>query len=130
MSTAVPKKYENAERWAFGDTEQLADELVALVLDGQKTATCSALDEDGIPVVGDAFVVINGKGEPVCAVELTAVDLKSYDQVDEAHAYAEGEGDRSLAHWRREHKRFFEEYEMFSPGMSLILMNFKVVERF
>lgn len=130
MSTAVPKKYENAERWAFGDTEQLADELVALVLDGQKTATCSALDEDGIPVVGDAFVVVNGKGEPVCAVELTAVDLKTYDQVDEAHAYAEGEGDRSLAHWRWEHKRFFEEYEMFSPDMSLILMHFKVVERF
>lgn len=38
---AIPEKYENVERWAFGDTEQQADELVKLVLDGVKTATCS-----------------------------------------------------------------------------------------
>lgn len=127
---AIPEKYENAERWAFGDTERQADELAKLVLDGVKTATCSNLDGEGIPQPGDLFVVVDGKNEPVCAIELTRVDMKPFDQVDEAHALAEGEGDKTLAYWRREHQRFFEEYELFSPDMTLVLMDFKVLEKF
>ncbi|ANI31874.1 RNA-binding protein [Yersinia entomophaga] len=130
MATSLPQKYENAERWAFGDTESVADELLALVLQGVKTATCASLDGDGVPQVGDVFVVVNGKNVPACAVELTEVDLKTYDQVDEAHAFAEGEGDRTLAYWRKEHQRFFEAYDMFSPDMTLICMKFKVIETF
>lgn len=126
----IPEKYENVERWAFGDTEQQADELVKLVLDGVKTATCSNLDGEGIPQPGDVFVVVDGKNEPVCAIELTKVDMSTYEQVDAAHALAEGEGDRSLDYWRKEHKRFFEEYELFSPDMTLVLMHFKVIEKF
>ncbi|WP_447885989.1 ASCH domain-containing protein [Serratia fonticola] len=127
---AIPEKYENVERWAFGYTEQQADELVKLVLDGVKTATCSNLDGEGIPQPGDVFVVVDGKNEPVCAIELTKVDMSTYEQVDAAHALAEGEGDRSLDYWRKEHKRFFEEYELFSPDMTLVLMHFKVIEKF
>lgn len=77
MATSLPQKYENAERWAFGDTESVADELLALVLQGVKTATCASLDGDGVPQVGDVFVVVNGKNVPACAVELTEVDLKT-----------------------------------------------------
>ncbi|MEY4923009.1 MAG: hypothetical protein RLY17_1726 [Pseudomonadota bacterium] len=126
----IPQKYENAERWAFGDTEQGADDLLTLVLDGTKTATCAALDEDGVPQVGDAFVVVNGRNEPVCAVELTDVELKTFDQVDQFHALAEGEGDRTLAYWRKIQQRFFEKYDLFSPDMMLICMRFKVLEKF
>lgn len=127
---AVPEKYENLERWAFGDTAEQADELVKLVLDGVKTATCSNLDGEGIPQPGDVFVVVDGKNEPVCAIALTKVEMSTYEQVDEAHALAEGEGDRTLAYWRKEHKRFFEEYDLFSPDMTLVLMHFKVIETF
>ncbi|CAE1145424.1 MAG: ASCH domain-containing protein [Serratia rubidaea] len=130
MAKVIPAHYEQAERWAFGDNEALADELVQLILNGSKTATCSNLDEDGIPQAGDIFVVVDGRGEPACAIKLTSVDVRSYDQVDEAHAFAEGEGDRTLAYWRREHRRFFEAYDMFAPDMTLILMHFTVVEAF
>lgn len=75
-------------------------------------------------------MVVDGKNEPVCAIELTKVDMSTYEQVDAAHALAEGEGDRSLDYWRKEHKRFFEEYELFSPDMTLVLMHFKVIEKF
>lgn len=125
-----PEKYEHVERWAFGDTEQQAGELARLVLNGVKTATCANLDGEGIPQPGDIFVVVGGKNEPVCAIELTSVDISSFDQVDEAHALAEGEGDRTLAYWRREHQRFFAEYDLFSPDMALILMHFKVIDKF
>ncbi|BFO09749.1 hypothetical protein GGER_22590 [Serratia rubidaea] len=90
MAKTIPAQYEHAERWAFGDNEALADELVQLILNGTKTATCSNLDEDGIPQAGDIFVVVDGRGEPACAIRLTSVDVRSYDQVDEAHAFAEG----------------------------------------
>ncbi|CRY53615.1 ASCH domain [Yersinia intermedia] len=126
----IPQKYQDAERWAFGDTEQVADDVLALVLDGTKTATCASLDDEGVPQVGDVFVVVNGRNEPVCAVELTDVELKTFDQVDEAHALAEGEGDRTLTCWRKTQQRFFEEYDMFSPDMMLICMRFKLLEKF
>lgn len=32
-----------------------------------------------------------------------------YADVDERHAYAEGEGDRSLAYWRQVHEPFLEQ---------------------
>ncbi|NIY46067.1 ASCH domain-containing protein [Cedecea colo] len=127
---AIPEKYKNVERWAFGDTERQADELVKLVLDGVKTATCSNLDAEGIPQPGDVFVVVDGKNEPVCAIELTTVEMSTFDRVDEAHARAEGEGDRTLAYWRNEHKRFFEAYDLFSSDMTLVLMHFRVIEKF
>ncbi|AHG22301.1 RNA-binding protein [Chania multitudinisentens RB-25] len=127
---AVPGKYEDVERWAFGDTEQLADDLAKRVLEGGKTATCSNLDGEAIPQPGDIFVVVDGKNAPVCAIELTAVEMSTYEQVGADHALAEGEGDGSLAYWRKEHKRFFEEYDLFSPDMTLVLMYFKVIEKF
>ncbi|MEX0632651.1 hypothetical protein M8494_13435 [Serratia ureilytica] len=36
MATAIPQKYEHLERWAFGDTEQQADEVVQLILTAPK----------------------------------------------------------------------------------------------
>jgi uncharacterized protein YhfF len=127
---AIPEKYENAERWAFGDTGPQADQLAKLVLDGVKTATCSNLDGEGIPQPGDIFVVVDGRNEPVCAIELTTVEMSTFEQVNEEHARAEGEGDRTLAYWRNEHKRFFEAYDLFSPDMTLVLMHFRVIEKF
>lgn len=127
---AMSEKYENIERWAFGATEQQADELANRVLKGVKTATCANLDGEGIPVAGDVFVVVNGKNDPVCAIELTSVEMSVYEQVSEAHALAEGEGDGTLAYWRKEHQRFFEEYDLFSPDMMLVLMRFNVIETF
>lgn len=126
----IPEKYENVERWAFGDTERQADDLVKLVLEGVKTATCSNLDGEGIAQPGDIFVVVDGKNEPVCAIELTTVEMSTFSEVNEAHALAEGEGDRTLAYWRKEHQRFFETYDLFSPDMTLVLMHFKVIEKF
>lgn len=50
--------------------------------------------------------MVNGRNQPACAVELTEVELKTFDQVDEAHALAEGEGDSTLAYWRKTQQRF------------------------
>jgi uncharacterized protein YhfF len=56
--------------FSFGDSKKLADELVALVRQGIKTATCSALmgyekDETPLPQKGDLSIVLDGSGNPV-----------------------------------------------------------------
>ena len=108
-STVRDERY-IAEGW--GDSRQDADELGALIADGTKTATCSALweyeaEEEPLPETGMKTIVLDGNDNPLCIVETTEVAVRSYDQVDAQFAYEEGEGDRSLEYWREAHWRFF-----------------------
>ena len=119
--------------FAFGDTPEMADGLLALVLEGKKTATCSALSEyeaEGEPIdrVGERGVVLDGRGRPACAIETCEVAIKRFDEIDAAFAYDEGEGDRSLAYWRGEHERFFRKYGLFSEDMLLVCYRFRLIE--
>ncbi len=99
--------------WPFGDSPELADELVTLVLAGTKTATASLAlayeSEDGepMPAPGDLSVILDGANRPVCIIETTEIRVLPFGQVDPQFAYDEGEGDRSLAYWRDAHTRFF-----------------------
>lgn len=118
--------------WAFGADEQQADELLALVLDGVKTATASALrdyeaEQEPIPTVGTLSIVTDGAGHPRALIVTTEVRRARFDEVDEQHAHDEGEGDRSLDHWRRVHRDFFTE----SGGGAEVTDDLEVVlERF
>ena len=107
-----PDKY---EVWYFCDNEKDADELAGLVMDGVKTATCAMIweyeaDGDELPVAGDYGIITKWAGEPVCIVKTTDVQIKAFNEVDKQHAYREGEGDRSLAYWRKIHWEVFSRY--------------------
>lgn len=133
-SQNVPDHY---EAWAFGDTEEMADELAELVLAGKKTATSSnytlyELEQELLPKVGQHHVLLNGKGEAVAVIMTTAVTVIPYNQVTEEHAFLEGEGDRSLAYWQQVHEPFFKsELEAhglaFHPDIPVLCEQFKVV---
>jgi len=101
-----------ASAFAFGDSKELADELADLVLNGPKRATAGLVleferDGEQLPRVGDHSIVLNGRGQPVCVIRTTGVEVKPLNQVDEQFAWDEGEGDRSLAWWRDAHDRYF-----------------------
>ena len=49
-----------------------------------------------------------GGGDPICVIRTVTVEVRPFGLVDEAFAWIEGEGDRSLPYWREEHARFFE----------------------
>lgn len=128
--------------WSFGATPEQADELLALVLDGTKTATAGALADyqpDGdsaaepLPEPGTLSILLDGAGHPRALIEATHVAVVRFDQVDEEHAYLEGEGDRSLGHWRQVHERFFAETSTdgrpHSPDMPVVLERFRVLHR-
>src|SRR5271170_5157644 len=92
------------ESFAFGDTQALADELLALVLIGRKTATCWAASEgDKGVVVGKRWIVNDGQGRERAVLETVELKRRRLDEVDETFAHDEGEGDRSLAWWRGAH---------------------------
>ena len=96
------------EAWAFGDAP---DKLAALVKNGVKTATCSAYDlyqaeGEPIPKEGDYSVILDSNGEAVCIVKTVRVYVTAFHLVSQEHAYKEGEGDRSLAYWRKVHIDF------------------------
>lgn len=104
------------EAWGFGSDAQTADKLSDLVIKGIKFGTASAYDDyvsedalDEIPKVGDYSVILNGKDEAVCVIKDYDVYIRPFKEVPPFHAYAEGEGDRSLAHWRKVHEEFFIE---------------------
>ena len=62
------------ESFAFGDSPELADELLGLMLIGKKTATCWAASEgDKGVVVGKRWIVKDGQGRPSAVLETIEV---------------------------------------------------------
>ncbi len=101
----------NYDAWAFGTDPNV---LAQLVLEGKKTATASAYpmyeqDDLPLPQVGEYDIILDGEDNAVCIVRTTNVYVVPFDEVSEDHAAREGEGDRSLAYWRRVHEAFFRE---------------------
>jgi uncharacterized protein YhfF len=122
--------------WSFGANAEQADALLALVLDGTKTATAGALwdfetEDEPLPEPGSLSIILDGQGRPRALIECTAAEVVPFDEVDEEHAYLEGEGDRSLEHWREVHQRFFTEVAThdrgFQEDMPVVCERFRVV---
>lgn len=129
----TPEPYRDAPHWAFGDSPAMADELLALVLAGTKTATCPSLaacEADGMPQVGAVSVVLDGAGRLACAVRTTGVEVMRFDAVGKDFARAEGEGDLSYDYWRREHIAYYRREGTYAPDMMVVCERFEVIERF
>ena len=117
------------ESLAFGDSPALADELLDLVLAAKKTATCWAASEgDKGVIVGKRWIVKDGQGRPRAILETVEVKRRRFEEVDAAFAHEEGEGDRSLAYWRRAHTDYFTRRGEFQPGMEVYCERFRLVE--
>lgn len=125
--------YADATTFVFGDTPQMADELLALVLAGTKTATCGALrdfpkDSAARPQVGRRDIVLDSRGRRAAVIETVEVTVRRFDEIDEAFAADEGEGLRSLADWRDSHQAYFTRNGGFAPDMELLCERFRLVE--
>ena len=137
-SGAIPGDREAAgsvER--FGDSAELADELLALVLHGPKRATAgsaAALEHEGepLPVVGGLWIVADASGRPRAVLRTTEVRTGPLPSVDDAFAWDEGEGDRSRSMWLADHEAFFRRQLPdlgieFDPDMETVFERFEVV---
>jgi len=96
----------------FGDSEALADELLALVLIGQKQATCALAhwyEQPGarFPQPGDLSLILDGRENPACVIRTVSVEVKPVREADAKFAWDEGEGDRSFKWWKDAHLAFW-----------------------
>jgi uncharacterized protein YhfF len=123
-----------SESFCFGDSEEMARELAELVLRGTKRATAGALwayEADGqrLPQPGDLSIVTNWSGQPQCVIETQSVEVVPFLEVTAEFAATEGEGDGSLAFWRRAHREFFSR-ECAAAGIEFTDSMLVVCERF
>lgn len=136
QSAITPDHY---EAWAFGNSPEMADELLAHVLKGEKTGTSSLhllygrdFEDEKLPEVGDYSVLLDGDDQAQAIIRTKVVDILPYSQLSEVHGYLEGEGDRTLRYWRSVHQPFFEQaleaYNLpFSEDMLIVYELFELV---
>lgn len=127
----LPPPYSDAITFSFGDSPELNEQLLGLVLAGKKTATCGALRDyqqgkEAMPVAGRRDVVLNGAGEPAAVIETLSVEIKRFDTIEPAFSDLEGEG--PYAQWRAEHEAYFARNGGFSPEMDVVCERFKLIE--
>jgi len=125
------------EAFFFGDSEEMADSLAALVLSGVKRATAGSLwsfEAEGkrLPAPGDLSVVTNWARRPLCVIETHSVEVLPFARVTREFAAAEGEGDGSLEFWRDAHRQYFTREcaaagRQFTEDMLVACERFRVV---
>lgn len=121
--------------WQFGADP---DYLAQLVVEGIKTATCSGyifyeLENEPLPTTEDYSIILNSDDKPVAIIKTVEVTLKPMNEVSEAFASAEGEGDRTYQYWWDAHENFFRNElhaigRAFSEDMRLVCERFKVID--
>jgi len=111
---ACSVKVEGFSASALGHTAALADELADLILAGVKRAHATLLrdfqkDLEPLPQIGDHLVVLDGAGQPQAIVRCTHVELRRFNEIDDAFAFDAGEGDLTLRWWLTAHRQDFAE---------------------
>ena len=116
------------ESFPFGDSPELANELLALVLNGKKTATTWAAIE-GLKgtVVGKRWIAKDGTGKDRVVLETTELTKLLFKEVDGSIAYDEGEGDQTLEYYRTAHINYFNRNGQYGPDMEVYCERFKIV---
>ena len=95
------------ERFAFGDSSEMADELLALVLSGKKTATVSVvLESDQKPNVGDLSLVLDGRGNPACVIKTVHLETVKFCDLTWDMVKLEGE-DEPFEQWKAGNIRYW-----------------------
>ncbi|MCW5720926.1 MAG: ASCH domain-containing protein [Devosia sp.] len=117
-------------RFSFGDSPELADRLLALVLAGKKTATCGARrdfgpDKQPLPQIGRRDIVLDSRGEEACVIETLSVETLRFDAVRSSFTDKEGEGPYEA--WRAGHEAYFARNGGFAPDMEIVCETFRLV---
>ncbi len=114
----------------------VGDELIALVLGGQKSAFFSSwatysIDQEPLPVSGELYVVLDRSNTPRCIIETESVNVIPFNEVTWQMAQKEGE-DENLEQWRERKREYLEDegailgFE-FTPDIKLVFQTFKVI---
>jgi uncharacterized protein YhfF len=120
----------------FELNEYWANELLRLVLIGQKKATAASYDafmieKEPLPQVGDLSIITDFEGTPRCVVETKQITILPFKDFTFDIVKREGEDD-NLESWRNGHIKFFTAESKalgytFSEDMLVVFEDFEVV---
>ncbi len=88
--------------------------------------------DEEIPKSDEYSIITDYEGNPKCIIRTTKVLQLNFDEVNERLAYIEGEGDKSLTYWRKEHKEIFSKIlprigKKFTDNMPVVFEIFETV---
>lgn len=136
LKTNKDKTTKYIEYFHFELTEKWANELLRLVLIGQKQATSSSflayqIEKEKIPKVGDLSIITNWDGIPKAVIESTNITIIPFKDITFNMCKKEGE-DENLESWREKHIKFFScEGDIvgykFTEEMLVVFEEFKLV---
>ncbi len=142
LASLSPSQYQHMvsrKRYAdfFCANESDANHCAHLVNIGQKTATSSLkkayeIEGEALPQIGNLQIVTLWNKQPVCIIETVDIQEIPFSGITQNFAKLEGEGDLSLAFWRKVHHDFFTEacknYGIsFDENMLIICEQFKKI---
>ncbi|MFI6903524.1 ASCH domain-containing protein [Nonomuraea sp. NPDC050394] len=118
----------------LGTPGPLRAELNGLVLSGAKTATAGLMESDyraegeDLELVGEHLVLVDDHGGRVGEVSVTSVEVVAFSAVTWEFAQAEGEGFRSVEHWREVHRRYWAgEGQQVDDETEVVCLHFRLV---
>ena len=96
----------------FGTPGESRENLVNLILHGNKRATAGLLkeyEEEGEPIehVGECLAMVDNNGDHVGTLQVTRVEVLRFIDVPDEFALAEAEGDLNAEDFRRSHLAFW-----------------------
>lgn len=121
------------ECFAFGDSPEMADELLALILTGKKTATVSVvLEDEQTPSVGDLSLVLDGRGNPACVIKTVYLETVKFCDLTWDMVKLEGE-DENFEQWKSGNVRYWTRDAArrgytFTAQTPIMFERFEVVE--
>ena len=125
------------DAYGIGDSPELKQELLGLILEGKKRASTTLVRESMLegwpePEVGQYNIVLDGNDEPAAVIRTVSVRRCRFIEVDEEHAYWEGEDERTLDAYIREHTKYYTRIGRrlgfeFTPNMEVILDRYELV---
>ena len=125
------------DAYGIGDSPELKQELLGLILEGKKRASTTLVRESMLegwpePEVGQYNIVLDGNDEPAAVIRTVSVRRCRFIEVDEEHAYWEGEDERTLDAYIREHTKYYTRIGRrrgfeFTLDMEVILDRYELV---
>jgi uncharacterized protein YhfF len=119
----------------FGTVGESRSKILHFLFQGNKRATAGLLEHDyeaenePIEQVGEILVVLGNSGEPLGKIQVTRVDVVSFDKVPDEFALAEAEGDLSGDDFRVSHRKFWTScgFEV-TPESQVVLVYFDLMD--
>lgn len=97
---------------AFAGGRKGTDALIRLYRQGKKTAGSGLVQDyvsagDPLPKVGNYWIILDSHERPQFLVKTIRTEINLFGAIPKAVARAEGEGDLSVAHWKKAHRNFY-----------------------